>query len=176
MIHKSLEDIRASNDLMKEEEESDLIKIFEETFALSPQHWATYNLSLELDWKYYPFDPENAKYIPNDSGGVYTFVVVPGIAKHPLCSYLFYVGKAQRSTTLHGRYTWYLRHKTDGKAKWRHIRKLLNYWEKHLWFCYAAIGQEDMIVQVERALQDAYIPPYNKEFRGDVGPAVRVLT
>jgi hypothetical protein len=163
--------MRAALDYMTEH---DLLKIFTEPLIISPRHWEACSLSIPLSWEVVPFTTAQRRNVPDKYGGVYTFVVQPGIANHPLCSYLFYVGKAE-DQTFRQRYTQYLGYKRNLKTKWYHITKMLNYWDGYLWFCYARIDDKSLIVRTERALQDAYIPPYNKEFRGEVGPAVRAL-
>jgi hypothetical protein len=174
MKEKLLKKLRSSDAFMKEEEEAEIIKKFTEPIVVSPPHWEMCELPLELEWKFEKFGKGNEDEIPDDYGGVYTFVVQPGIANHPLCAYLFYVGKAEKQS-FQERYGQYLATKKSKKTKWRHIRKMLNYWDGYLWFCYARIDNESLITKIEQILQDAYIPPYNEEFRGEAGPAIRVL-
>ena len=50
---------------------------------------------------------------------------------------------------------------------------MLRKYEGYLWFCYAKIDDVDIIISVEGALQDAYIPPVNRQFRGEIGPPKR---
>jgi len=170
MPTKSLNELRASGDFMAE---NAILKEFSETLVVSPQHWETYGSPVNLDWQCLRFTNASKAQIPNTFGGVYTFVVQPGIANHPRCSYLFYVGKAHKQS-FRERYKQYLSYKKNKTGtNWYHITKMLNRWDGYLWFCYARIDQVDLIPAVERSLQDAYVPPYNKEFLGEVGPAVK---
>jgi hypothetical protein len=154
-------------------EESNVLKIFTvENMILSPKHWATCALPLTLAWDAMKFTPTNVNAVPDDFGGVYTFVVEPGIADHPRCSYLLYVGKAE-SQSFRQRYKQYLSYRGASKPRWPHVTNMLKKWDGYLWFCYARIDKKKLIRKVERTLQDAYIPPVNKQFWGKVGPARR---
>jgi hypothetical protein len=154
--------------------ESDILKIHTEPITMSPRHWAACSLPITLQWDYVHFTASEKRNVPADYGGVYTFVAEPGIADHPYCSYLFYVGKAERQS-FRERYDQYLGYKRNLRSKWYHITRMLNYWDGYLWFCYARIDNVSLIPTIEKSLQDAYVPPFNKEFRGEVGPAVRAL-
>ena len=171
MTYPSLKSMRGT---LKFLPESDILKIFTEPLTLSPRHWKAYTNLAALDWEYVLFTASHKSKVPDEYGGVYTFVVQPGIANHPICSYLFYVGKAERQS-FRERYSQYLHYKRNLRTKWYHITRMLNYWDGHLWFCYARIDDVTLITPVEQSLQDAYVPPFNKEFRGEVGPAVRAL-
>lgn len=142
--------------------------------VLSPKQWADCSLPVSLRWEFKKFTEDNSKHIPNDCGGIYTFVVQPNIADHPACSYLMYVGKADNS--LRSRYYKYLEERRLGDASRRpHVEEMLKTWEGYLWFYYAKVDRKDVIHSVEQLLLAAYLPPTNKEFPAEVRRALQRL-
>lgn len=142
--------------------ESDQLKIHEvRPMVLLPRRWREYPNRVSLNWHLVKFNADELENVPDDQRGVYTFVVIPEIANHISCSYLFYVGKTER--TFRARYRDYLRGQRTGKIE-KHKYKMLLQWRDHLWFCYAPIEQIELIKQIENDLIEAYIPPYNKEY------------
>jgi hypothetical protein len=157
-------------------EESNIIRLAERTFRLSKDHWEELNLPVALDWEMYRFEANSRPHIPNNRKGVYSFVIQPGIANHPSCSYLIYVGmveKGERSFRV--RFNEYLRDEIGLKTRRLSIHDVLSRWSGYIWFCFASINDETVIADVEEHLLDAYIPPYNKQFRGAIGGAMHVL-
>lgn len=139
---------------------------------LSPVQWATCSLPIKLKWKHVKFSPENSRHVPNATGGVYTFVVKPDIAEHPACSYLLYVGKADKS--FRERYYAYIKDKRLGdKSRRPHVEEMLNKWDGHLYFYYAEIERQELIQTIEQILLAAYLPPTNKSFPGEVQRALQ---
>lgn len=142
--------------------------------VLSPFQWAACRLPVDLTWKTVKFTQRNNQMIP-ETGGVYSFLVQPGIANHPCCSYLLYVGKTENQT-FRRRYQQYIREKRAGDESGRpHVTDMLEKWDGFLWFCFARIKQADLIENVENALLTAYLPPSNKAFPAKVSHALRVL-
>jgi hypothetical protein len=142
--------------------------------VLSPFQWAGCSLPANLTWEAVKFNSSNLRAIPITCG-VYTFLVQPGIANHPCCSYLLYVGQTEKQD-FRRRYKQYLREKEAGDESVRpHVTDMLQKWDGHLWFCYTRISQADLIEGVENALLTAYLPPTNKEFPARVGRALRRL-
>jgi hypothetical protein len=142
--------------------ESNQLRIHEvRPIVLLPRRWDNFPNRVPLNWRIVKFDENELGNIPDDQRGVYTFVVIPGIANHISCSYLFYVGKTER--TFRARYQDYLRGQRTGKIE-KHKYRMLLQWRNHLWFCYAAIEDVDLIKQVEDDLIEAYIPPFNKQY------------
>ncbi len=132
--------------------------------VLSPTQWRSCNVPVKLAWRAVKFDRENVTRIPYDARGVYTFVVKPGIARHPSCSYLMYVGKAENQV-LRKRYRQYLTEKAKGERSRRpHVTEMLLKWEGFLWFYYAEIRNKTKIKGVEDQLLAAYLPPSNRTF------------
>jgi hypothetical protein len=143
--------------------------------VLSPAHWQSCALPVQLGWEGVKFEPQNATSVPADARGVYTFVVQPGIAEHPSCSYLMYVGMARRQG-LRGRFCQYLDEKAAGEQSRRvHVTDMLLKWDGFLWFYYAALQDETQIKPVEDELLTAYLPPVNKSFPSTVSRDVRRL-
>lgn len=139
--------------------------------VISPERWKAFACSTPLQWQIVKFDRSEVNRVPGDKGGVYTFVVKPGVADHPECSYLMYVGKAERQS-LRKRFAQYFKEKGSPRARPK-VWKMLNFWENYLWFCYAQVDDQTMIDELERKLIDAYVPPINDEFPGELGKAMQ---
>ena len=142
--------------------------------VLSPYQWAACQLALDLDWEAVKFTPRNMRRVPK-TRGVYTFLVQPGIANHPSCSYLLYLGETQ-DQDFRKRYQQYLREKRNSDKSARpHVADMLQKWDGFLWFCYARIDQDNIIEDIENTLLTAYLPPTNKDFPANVSRALRRL-
>jgi hypothetical protein len=132
---------------------------------LFPPAWKACNLSVDLSWQMVPFDARCVKDIPNNQKGIYSFVVKPGIANHPACAYLLYVGKTDRNFRV--RFSEYLHDEKMGVESRRpHISGMLYKWKGYLWFCYANVEDITLIEPTEDALLEAYLPPTNVEMPG----------
>lgn len=117
-----------------------------------------------MKWKVVRFEERNLRKIPDDFGGVYTFVVSPQVAKHPKCNYLVYVGETHK---FRERYQRYLRDRYDPKAR-PLIKLMLSLWEGYLWYCYAKIERTDLIHTVQNNLIRALDPIINRVYPEDV--------
>lgn len=157
-------------------EESELIEASEMRFRLSPPHWDACDLPLELEWTTERFDSASKTAIPDDVGGVYTFILLPGAANHPQCGFLCYVGKVQ-SQSLRDRFKQYLYEQGQAEAKSRRpkVHRFLKRFPKHVYFCYAKVEDPTMITEIEKGLQDTFIPPINERFEGKIGRAMLAL-
>ena len=145
-----------------------------ERMVLSPSHWRAFSPPpLKLIWRITKFDPSNVKYVPANQNGVYSFVVDPGIADHPACAYLVYVGKAE-DQSLRARFKQYFGHKKETSRR-TNISKMLRLWDGYLWFCFAAVADTAKIDSTEQALLNAYLPPFNRSYRGIVAKQLRYL-
>lgn len=141
---------------------------------LNPNLWVKYPNRIRLSWQRIKFHASEVSNVPDDSNGVYSFVVIPDIAEHIACAYMLYVGKTERN--FRARYKEYLNDQDLTKKTNRfHIRDMLNKWKDHLWFCYAPINQAMLITQIERDLINSYLPPYCKEYPAEVREPMRVL-
>ncbi len=139
---------------------------------LSPQNWRACALPVKLTWRAVKFDRVNMNRVPDKAKGVYTFVVKPGIANHPSCAYLMYVGKTEKQV-LRDRFSQYFAEKDKGEESRRpHVTEMLQKWEDFLWFCFAEISNIAEIKRVEDELLTAYLPPSNHTFPSKVRHAV----
>lgn len=137
------------------------------TFTLWPQQWATYSASHQ--WQLTRLDISKRDSVP-DSPGIYTLLVRPEVADHPVCSYMMYVGK---TVSLRRRFGEYLNkeRKPSGRPK---IFLFLDMYPNNVWFC-STLVQSSSLNLVESGLRDAYLPPLNDQFAGELSPIVRVL-
>jgi hypothetical protein len=141
---------------------------------LFPPAWAGCALPAALTWSFVRFDPAQTANVPDDQRGVYSFVVQPGIANHPACSYLLYLGKTERNFRI--RYQEYLRDESAGiESRRPHISGMLCKWKGYLWFCYAHIADPEQIVPTEDALLASYLPPTNVEMPGKLNQKIAFL-
>ena len=107
-----------------------------------------------------------AKAVPSKSG-VYTLLVQPGIASHPSCSFLLYVGQAKSLLKRFGDYL--AREKKEtGRPK---IFRILNRYDGYLWFCFSQVAAADLD-HVEDSLIESYVPHCNDDFPADLRPVV----
>ena len=129
---------------------------------LCPDTWKTY--SPTHAWQGEKLDSSRINQIP-DAPGVYTLILQPGIAEHPACSYLMYVGKAK---SLRRRFRDYLTSEKLVTGRPR-IFIFLNLYEGFI-FYYTPVKME-ALKPVEDSLTDAYQPPLNTEVKGTFGTA-----
>lgn len=151
-------------DIVKEQDDVTAHRL---SFILMPKRWQQYRDSHQ--WIVHPCDKTQKVLIP-DAPGIYTFLVQPGIASHPSCSYLMYVGKA---TSLRRRFGQYFseRNRTTGRPN---IIFLFNKFEGNLWFCYTAVAKPQL-ASVENALIDAYMPPLNDQIQAKAKKGIRAF-
>lgn len=136
-----------------------------QNMILYPRAWAGFSSAISLQWSKVLFSPAGVAQVPKDEAGIYSFVVQPGIANHPACSYLLYVGKTERSFRV--RYSEYLMDLRKGiESRRPHIAGMLTKWDGYLWFCYAPMSNGIDIAKMEDALIEAYLPPTNVELPG----------
>ncbi len=147
------------------------------SFVLWPRQWTANNLldSLNLDslnWEIHPFQSEKINEIPRDPG-IYSFVVQPGIANYPYCSYLMYVGMTKRP--LNVRFKEYFREKRNATTGRPKLLKMLNVYEDYLHFCCSAIEEIGRIEAIEKALLNAFIPPCNDQYPAEISRVMRAF-
>lgn len=132
-------------------------KFYTHGLVLWPHRWQEYNYSRIGTWHSFKLVASERANIPKDPG-IYTLIIKPGIADHPACSYLMYVGK---TISLHRRFGNYLNEKNreTGRPK---IIELLNAYPDHLWFCFTSLPESDLR-PAEEALINAYLPPCNDQ-------------
>lgn len=143
--------------------------------VLSPPHWRSFPGPRSMSWRAVPFGAANVAQVPADQRGVYSFVVKPGIAAHPECAYLLYVGMV-KDQYFRDRFRQYLREREARDLSRRmHVTQMLLKWDGFLWFCYAPIDDQAAIVPAEDALLAAYLPPCNKDFPARVRGELKKL-
>lgn len=141
-------------------QEATTLKSHSEEFILLPQKWQEFDpRKYPCSWTQVKLATTEHQKIP-DLSGIYTLLVQPGIAIHPACSYLMYVGQA---ISLKNRFRNYL---VDEKKKNKRpkIFYLLNTYESYIWFCYTLVDKT-RLNDYENALMTAYIPPKNSDNR-----------
>lgn len=145
--------------------EQDEMKAHTHEFVLWPRKWQGYDgINLVCDWQMHRLVEAERSIIPTQSG-IYTLLVQPGIALHPACSYLMYVGQA---SSLRRRFGDYLtsEKRESGRPK---IFRLLNKYENNLWFCYTLVPRDQLDVY-EDALMESYVPPNNDRLPASLRP------
>lgn len=158
--------IKMDDPLFAPSNRTSLAEFIPKRMLLSPAHWKSCNLSDSLQWEWTKFARSNSRNVPNDKSGVYSFLVQPGIADHPACSYLMYVGKAEKQS-LRQRFNQYFRDEAEDSRR-PHIYEMFRLWKGHLWFYFAIVSDDAKIDAVEHALIHAYLPPRNHEYKGSV--------
>ena len=144
-------------------------------FILNPDTMAALTLPIKLQWQKIPFSEDNVENIL-DSPGVYAFSIThsqPGLPPH---GYVLYIGetggRCDQKRTLRTRYKEYLRERS-GKTKRHHVSFFLNNWKSCLVFHFAPLDPNVVdLLDVERRLTDAMVPPYN---RRDFSPEIRQM-
>lgn len=156
---------------IRQEITDDLRKYNVSRMVLSPSRWATFTAGISLQWEAVRFEKQEIKKIPADRRGVYSFVVLPGIARHPLCSYLLYIGKADKQS-LQERVANYFYEVNNPKGR-APVQDMILNWESYLWVCYATVDEVQEIDGLENSLLEAFVPPVNQQYKGTFGQAVK---
>ena len=150
------------NDLIEEQNQ---LKAHEQPFFLWPRQWEEYNLPDSFNWEIHPFQPDEVEKIPSEPG-IYSFVIQPGIASHPYCAYLIYIGKTKR--TLQERFKEYFREERNAERSRPKVLRLLNQYKGYLHFCCVTIAETERITDIEDALLSAFLPPCNDKFPSSI--------
>lgn len=131
-------------------------------------------MPIQLNWQPpIKFDKENRSLVPSNKKGVYAFILEPIIEGAPKSAYLLYVGKTEAKKGFQSRFDQYF------TKKERHIRPKIDWmfevWEEYIWFHYAPISDVNLIKQTEDSLLAACVPPFNSQYPGVVGKAMKVF-
>ena len=97
----------------------------------------------------------------------------PLIEGAPKSAYLLYVGKTEAKEGFRSRFGQYFTKKERlprPKIDW-----LFEIWEEYIWFHYAPIDDSSRIVQVEDALLEACVPPFNDKFPASISRVMRAF-
>ena len=146
-------------DIIKEQDD---MKAHFWDILLWPRLWQSYPCRRPCNWEICRLRDVERESVP-DQPGIYTLLVQPGIADHPACSYLMYVGQ---TTSLHRRFGDYLNRerRETGRPK---VFRLLNKYADHLWFCFSHLPKE-FLTEVEDALVVAFVPPCNDQLPAEI--------
>lgn len=149
----------------------DLKKYNVSSMVLSPTRWASYVDPTPLTWQKVKFDQQDLYQVPDNEFGIYTFIVDAGVAGHPHCSYLLYLGKAEKQP-LRTRINQYFYEPSNPKGRGP-VQDMILDWHSHLHVCFAPIKDVSRIDDLENALLEAFVPPMNQTYKGSFGEAYR---
>jgi hypothetical protein len=149
-------------------EEQDGLKKHTYDMRLWPRQWTAYQNRVPCQWQEKRLEVGSRLSIPETSG-VYTLILISGVAGHPFSSYLMYVGQ---TNNLRERFGQYLTTERGERGRPKIVR-LLNLYDSHLWFCYTEAPLTD-ISTLEDDLMEAFLPPCNSpsRFPASIRPAV----
>ena len=145
---------------------------YERDFILSPKQWVTYSLPDSFNWEIHPFQPDQVEKIPSKPG-IYSFVIQPGIAAHPHCSYLMYVGKTER--TLRERFREYFDEEKDVETGRPKLVIMFDLYQGYVHFCCAVVMDTNRIKKIEEALLKAFIPPCNDQYPAEIRRSMKAF-
>jgi len=136
-------------------------------FVLAPLLWSMCAPPVRLRWRKVPFTDNNVTQVPNNSKGVYSFVVRPTAAGQPGGEYVFYVGrvggaKRGEDRSFRERYLEYLSESKTANPRRIEIALALTKWKDSAWFYWAPIRDTKKIEHCEDSLIKALRPPLNK--------------
>jgi hypothetical protein len=142
--------------------EQDEMKAHSHEFVLWPRKWREFRDISVLTWQTYQLIERERPSVP-DEAGIYTLLIQPGIADHPACSYVMYVGQTRSLRSRFGDYLSKEKRET-GRPK---IFRMLHMYPEHVFFCCAPVS-ETHLSAVEDALMVAYLPPANDQLPAEV--------
>lgn len=149
--------------------EQDDLNSYTKEFRLWPSAWESINDLDDLDWKTIKFEEGELEKLP-DVCGIYSFVINPIITNHPN-RYLCYIGKTTR--TIKERIREYVREAKNPKDRPKVVR-FLNKWKDYLEVSYIEI-EEDQVNDLEKRLNDAFLPPFQEKFSAEVNRKVNAF-
>lgn len=141
------------------------LKGHEWNIILWPETWDNYTPGHALNWRAHRLSRDERPNIPNEPG-IYTLVVQPGIATHPLCAYLMYIGQTDSLRRRFGEYLTKEKKETGRPL----LVRLLGKCPDHVWFCFADVPLDRLDAE-EDSLLDAFVPPCNPKIMGEIGRA-----
>lgn len=147
----------------------DELKTYTQEFRLWPKGWGKINDIGDLNWITVKFDEEGLEKVPNKPG-IYSIVINPGVTNHPN-RYLCYIGKTERPLKV--RIKEYLLEAKSSKGRPAIIR-VLNKWNEYIEISLVEIEKEK-IDELEKKLNDAFIPPFQKKFTAEVNKIVNAF-
>ena len=138
-----------------------LVKQFTEPFVLCPKFWKAFNCAHISKWSLLKLKAGLNK--PPNKAGIYSLLVQPGVASHPVCSFLVYIGQTVDLARRFGEYLGAERSE-NGRPM---VLRFLNIYEEHMWFCYMEVA-DAALDETEDALIRAYVPPCNSDLAGEL--------
>ncbi len=160
---------------MSKEKVTDLVdvqdeyKSFIQDFRLWPAAWEKIRDLGDLDWTTVKFDESEIDSV-SEKSGIYSFVINPGVTNHPN-RYLCYIGKTKRP--LKERIKEYVAESKSIKGRPAIIR-VLNKWSGYIEVSFIEIEQDE-INDLEKKLNDAFLPPFQKQFSAEVNRIVNAF-
>jgi hypothetical protein len=142
--------------------DQDEMSVYTRKFVLWRRKWEEYAHPSPLSWQNCQLTESQRGQVPKDSG-IYTLIIQPGIALHPACSYLIYVGQ---TNSLYRRFGEYLNESKNetGRPK---VTWWLRRYPQHIWFYFTLVDKSDLDT-VENCLLSAYFPPANDQYPASV--------
>lgn len=139
-----------------------------------PDLWKDFKPPKGVVWKWeqVPFEQESVRLVPDNNHGIYSFVISPNIANHPLNYFLLYIGKAEKMT-LRARFRSYFNE--IRKMKRIPLCQWLNHYQGYLYFCFCRIHDNNLINDVEQSLTHALLPPGNKQYEGELNKIMKAF-
>ncbi|MBY0358217.1 MAG: hypothetical protein K2W82_09475 [Candidatus Obscuribacterales bacterium] len=152
----------------------DEAKAHRHTFLMWPAAWKKYKEATGLKWKSVQFDAQKKKSIPEEPG-VYAFIIMPEKSAGLQPTYLVYIGQTTKQT-LRERFGQYITEISSGKGRPKLVANLPKY-VGYTYFFYAVIpaGGKATPEAIEDQLLGGFVPPFNTEFKGEVGKFVRAF-
>ena len=138
---------------------------FKVKFILNPKFMTSVNNPVaSLSWSSVKYGLEELHKVPDDTRGVYAFVVSHCDEVLPMHGYVMYVGIAgQRSDrSLRARYRDYLNNKKILKRD--RVTTMIGNWSDLLHFVYAPVADSvsaDELMALEQEINSALLPPYS---------------
>jgi hypothetical protein len=134
--------------------------------------WATFvwPSGCRCKWTEVPFKETSISTVPADKHGVYSFSIVPGIARHPQNALLIYIGKAD-CMTLQERFISYFYERR--RAKRLPLCEWLWDYRDYIVFSFCSISDVATIDVLESNLNSTLLPPANTEYDGVTGTLMK---
>lgn len=142
-------------------------------FILFPEYWNAFTWATTLSWTRLKFHQSSVIHVPNNLRGVYTFVAEPGVANHPSCNYLLYVGMVEDSN-FRTRFSSYLAEPNKFKPR-EHVLYMIDRWRDYLWFYYSPLDPTFPAKTLEDALITAFLPPVNRNWPAAIRDVMKLV-
>ena len=133
------------------------------SICLWPAQWETCDQNLQLSWDSVVLNSTHSSKVPEVTG-LYSLVIQPGIANHLGCSYLMYLGKTKNLRRRFGEYL------TSERTKRPKVLRLLEMYRGYIQFFYSKVD-EAILDSMEEQLINAFVPPCNSKFTGELREA-----